>query len=78
MARISSITMVGRAPAVDEKHCDVSFCLFFVTLSNDEVCDNGNTMKRCNLIFKTIMVSLHRGTFVIVLLGKCALCTYRD
>ena len=50
IALISSITtptmvgIVGRAPAVDEKMC------FFVTLSNDEVCecDYGNAMKQCN------------------------------
>jgi len=24
------------------------FCLFFVTLWNDDVCDNGNAMKQCN------------------------------
>jgi len=51
MGRTSSITMpsmvgiVGRAPAVDEK----VWCFFFyVTLSNYEVCDNGNAMKQCN------------------------------
>jgi len=52
MGRTSSITMpnmvgiVGRAPAVDQKSV-----MFFVCLSrfwNDEVCDNGNAMKRCN------------------------------
>jgi len=56
MGRISSINMpsmvgiVGRAPAVDEIKCDVfcSFFRFFVTLWNDEVCDNGNAMKQCN------------------------------
>ena len=26
------------------------FCLFFVTLWNDEVCDNGNAMKQCNFV----------------------------
>jgi len=42
MGRTSSITMrsmvgiLGRAPAVDEK---VFFCLFFIMLWNDEVCD---------------------------------------
>jgi len=56
MGRTSSITMpsmvgiVGRAPAVDEKvwcfFC-LSVCLF-VTLWNDEVCDNGNDMKQYN------------------------------
>jgi len=51
MGRTSFITMssmvviVGRAPAVDEK--SVMFFVFFVTLWNDEVCDNGNAMKRC-------------------------------
>jgi len=49
MGWTSSITMpsmveiVGRAPAVDG--CSV---MFFVTLWNDEVCDNGNAMKQCN------------------------------
>jgi len=34
------------APAVDEKlSCYLSVC-FFVTLWNDEVCDNGNAMKQ--------------------------------
>ena len=40
---------------------------FFFCLSrfwNDEVCDNGNTMKQC--IFVTVMASLHRGRFVVV------------
>jgi len=53
MARTSSITkpsmvgIVGRAPAVDEKvRCFFLFCLFFVALWNDKVCDNGNTMKQ--------------------------------
>ena len=46
--------MVGipdRAPAVDKKSvmffC-LSVCPFFVTLWNDEVCDNGNAMKQYN------------------------------
>ena len=26
----------------------LSVCLFFVTLWNDEVCDNGHSMKQCN------------------------------
>ena len=42
----------------------VFFCLFFVTLWNDEVCDNGNGMKQYN--FQKITVSLHRGRFVVV------------
>ena len=41
---------MGRAPAADKKDaCDVFVCLFFVTLWNDEVCDNGNATKQCNL-----------------------------
>ena len=45
----SMMGIVGRAPAVDKK-CDVflSVCPFFVTLWNDEVCDNGNAMKQYN------------------------------
>ena len=49
MGRTSSTTMpsmvgiVGCAPAVDKK---VS-CFLFVAPWNDEVCDNGNAMKRC-------------------------------
>jgi len=39
-------------------------CLFFVTLSNYKVCDNGNAMKA--VIFKTVMVPLHRGRFLVV------------
>ena len=44
------VGIVGRAPAVDEIKCDVfcSFFRFFVTLWNDEVCDNGSAMKQCN------------------------------
>jgi len=55
MGRTSSITVpsmmgiLGRAPAVDKKvWCFLSVCLFFVTLWNDEVCDNGNAMKQYN------------------------------
>ena len=50
MVRTSSITMpsmvgiMGRAPAVDQK----VWCFLFVTLSNNEVCDNGNAIKQCN------------------------------
>jgi len=39
--------------------------VFFVTLWNDEVCDNGNAMMQCNIV-KTIMVSLHRVRFLVV------------
>ena len=53
MGQTSSITMtsmveiLGRVPAVDKKvRCFLSG--FFVTLWNDEVCDNGNAMKQCN------------------------------
>jgi len=42
----SMVRIVGRAPAVDEK-CDV-FCLFFVTVWIDEVCNNGNAMMQWN------------------------------
>jgi len=46
----SMVGIVGRAPAADKKdECDVFVCLFFVTLWNDEVCDNGNATKQCNL-----------------------------
>jgi len=41
------VGILGRAPAVNEKSV-MFFCLsvcFFVTLWNDEVCDNGNAMK---------------------------------
>jgi len=55
MVRTSSITtpsMVGivdRAPAVDEKSVIfLSVFILFVTLWNNEVRDNGNTMKQCN------------------------------
>jgi len=56
MGRTSSITtpsmvgILGRAPAVDKKSV-MFFCpsvCYFVTLWNDEVCDNGNAMKQCN------------------------------
>jgi len=41
----SMVVIVGRAPAVEKS---VMFFLFFlfVTLWNDEVCENGNAMKR--------------------------------
>jgi len=43
---------VGRALAVDEKVLCFFVCFFvcllFVTLWNDEVCDNGNAMKQYN------------------------------
>jgi len=29
--------------------CRQKSVIFFVTLWNDEVCDNGNAMKQCNL-----------------------------
>ena len=38
--------------------------LLFVTLSNYKVCDNETLWS--SIIFKTIMVSLHRGRFVVV------------
>jgi len=42
----------------------VMFLSVFVTIWNDEVCDNGNAMMQCN--FQTIMPSLHRRRFVVV------------
>ena len=39
--------IMGRAPAVDKKSVMFFVCLF-VTVWNDEVCDNGNTMKQYN------------------------------
>jgi len=43
----SMVGILSRAPAVDGKVlCFLSVCLFFVTLWNDEVCDNGNDMKQ--------------------------------
>jgi len=55
MGRTSSITMpsmvviVGRAPAVYEKVWRFYILsVFFVTLWNGEVCDNGNAMNQCN------------------------------
>jgi len=45
MVRSSSITIVGRAPAVDEK-VPCFYLSLFVTLWNYEVCDNGNIMKQ--------------------------------
>ena len=53
MGQTSSITMpsmvgiVGRTLAVDKKVWYV-FCLFFVTLWNDEVCDTRDAMKQYN------------------------------
>ena len=49
MGRTSSITVWWRSWVERRLYSDV-LCLFlFVTLWNDEVCDNGNAMKRCNL-----------------------------
>jgi len=53
MGRTSSITMpsmvgiVGHAPAVDDK-VFLFFFVFFVTLWNYEISDDGNAMKQCN------------------------------
>jgi len=44
----SMVGILGRAPAVDKKVGCFFVCLFFVTLWNDEVCDNGNAMKQYN------------------------------
>ena len=71
MGRTSSFTMpsmveiAGRAPAVDEKDCDV-FCLFlFVFLSRFGMTKFVITETLWSgVIFKTVMVSLHRGRFV--------------
>ena len=37
-------------------------CLFFVTLWNDKVCDNGNAIKQRN--FQNSYGVIHRGRFV--------------
>jgi len=42
------VGIVGRAPAVDEIVMFFSLSLYFVTLCNYEVCDNGNATKQCN------------------------------
>jgi len=47
----SMVGILGRAPDVDEKVWCFFVCflyVFFVTLWNDEVCDNGNDMKQYN------------------------------
>jgi len=45
----SMVGIVGHTPAVDEKVLFFLFVfVFFVTLWNYKVCDNGNAMKRCN------------------------------
>ena len=70
MARIFSITMqsmveiVGRAPAVDEK----VWCIFCLFLSGFGTTKFAITETLWNsVIFKTyIMMSLHRGRFVVV------------
>ena len=59
------------ARRLQTKKCDVFcsfFCFFFVTLWNYEVCGNGNAMKRCNFQnnYGKLMMSLHRGRFVVV------------
>jgi len=50
MGRTSSITMLGgdrgSRACCRPKKCDVFVCLS--RFWNDEVCDNGNAMKRCN------------------------------
>ena len=72
MGRISSITMssmvviVGRAPAVDEKvWCFLFVFLFYLSrfgITKFVITE----MLWSSVIFKTIMVSLHRGKFVVV------------
>jgi len=39
--------IVGRALPVDEKNF-MYFLSVYLTLWNDEVCDNGNAIKQCN------------------------------
>jgi len=43
----SMMAIVGSAPALDEKVLRF-FLYVFVTLSNHEVCDNGNAIKQYN------------------------------
>ena len=43
----SMVGIVGRVPAADAKVLCFLF-VFYVTLWNYEVCDNGNAMKQCN------------------------------
>ena len=40
------------------------FCLFFVTLWNDEVCDNGNAMKQYNF-------QNNYGVIIIIIKNEC-------
>ena len=48
----SMVGIVNRAPAEKTKKCEVLssvyLLVFFVTLWNDKVCDNGNAMKQYN------------------------------
>jgi len=44
----SMVRIVGRALAGRKVLCFLSVYLFFVTLWNDKVCDNGNAVKQCN------------------------------
>jgi len=44
MGRTSSITMPSHGDRGSPSH--LFFCLFFIMLWNDEVCDNGNAMKQ--------------------------------
>jgi len=72
------VGIVGGAPAADEKVLCFFVCLFFVTLSNDKVCDNGDAI-RSSAIFKTIMAPLHRGRLVVVhLYSSFSIRTFLD
>jgi len=69
MTRTSFITMssmvgiVGRAPAIDEK-CD--FLFFFVCHAFGSTKFANTETLLSGVIFKAIMMSLHRGRFVVM------------
>ena len=73
MVRTSSITVLGdRASHASYRRESVMFlsvCLFFVTLWNDEVCDNGNSVKQCNFqnsYYGVIAYAITPQLFVVV------------
>jgi len=45
---------------------NVMFLFVFVTLWNEEVCDNGNAVKQCKFHNRLVIVPLHRGRIAAV------------
>ena len=71
----SMVGIVGRAPAVDEKvWCFFLFLFFFMSRFGITKFVLTET-PWCSVIFKTIMVPLHRGKFLLCTYIQVSLCT---